>query len=421
MSRKKVHFAMIEAGGGHRSPALAVHEALEELYPGKYEVRILDFMKDLGCTDLDDMHKRAWKYLLSHPDLTKGIQAFDFITGPVNVNLYKLFLERFSKYVMRYLYEEKPDLVFSTHYFNTMGMAYIRKRYDIGPVLVNYLTEIFDFDSYWHLKTVDYYLVASERARQKLLKTRFPGGKLFVFPYPVRPSFLKVDREPGEVLAELGLDETRKTMLITLGSEGIGPLFRMLDGLIRENLPLNVIFVAGKNQDLKDQIERELGSGSGETRLLTLGFVENLNELIQASDFCFIKPGPATTWEVLSFQKPILFFASAQLSENPNIRYVVDNRLGYFVGNSVRKLNRKVRALLEGPPLDACLQAYAGLELRNGAYSIAAFLDDVLEGGHPVPQQVEIRVPRRLTPRQRRAEPQRRPRRAEAASSTGPS
>jgi UDP-N-acetylglucosamine:LPS N-acetylglucosamine transferase len=385
MGTKKIHFAMIEAGGGHRSPALAVQEALAELFPDKYETRVLDFMKDLGATDMDALHKKAWKYLLSHPDLTKGIQAFDFITGPVNVNFYKLFLDRFSRYVMRYLYDEKPDLLFSTHYFNTMGVAHIRKRYDIGPVLVNYLTEVFDFDSYWHLKSVDYYLVASERARDKLLKTRFPGNKLFVFPYPVRPSFLRVERERDEILGELGLDGARKTMLITLGSEGIGPVFRMLEALVEQDLPLNLLFVAGKNEELRQQIETTLAPRTTRTTLAVLGFVENLNELIHASDFCFIKPGPATTWEVLSFRKPILFFESAQLSENPNIRYVVDNSLGYFVGNSLRKLTAHVSALLEGPALEACHRGYANLELGNGAYDIARFLDRVLEGKQPVP------------------------------------
>ena len=73
----------------------------EELFPGKYQIKVLDFMRDLGCTDLDETHKKLWKYLLSHPELTKSIQIFDFITGPVNIQIYKLFLDRVSKYVMR--------------------------------------------------------------------------------------------------------------------------------------------------------------------------------------------------------------------------------------------------------------------------------------------------------------------------------
>ena len=55
---------MIEAGGGHKTPALAVVEALEELFPDKYQIKVLDFMKDLGCTGLDDAHKKimeSWK------------------------------------------------------------------------------------------------------------------------------------------------------------------------------------------------------------------------------------------------------------------------------------------------------------------------------------------------------------------------
>jgi UDP-N-acetylglucosamine:LPS N-acetylglucosamine transferase len=377
---KKIHFAMIEAGGGHKTPALAVVEALEELFPGKYQIKVLDFMKDLGCTDLDDAHKKLWKYLLKHPELTKSIQTIDFITGPVNIQIYKLFLDRVAKYVMRYLYNEKPDLVFSTHYFNTMSIAHIRKTYEIGPILINYLTEIFDFDSYWYLKNVDHYIVASKQAEKKLLKKKFPSEKLHVFPYPVRRSFFNIKRTQKQVLDSLGLEEVRKTLLITLGSEGIGSIQRMIEALVKKNFPLNVIAVAGKNEQLRLQLDRDFGSGVGDTKVVALGFQDRINELIHASDFCFIKPGPATTWEVLSMKKPIIFFESAQLSENPNIRFVVGNRLGYYVGNMPRKLCQIVDWFLTGYGLEECRRAYEDITIENGSAAIARFLDQVLEG-----------------------------------------
>jgi processive 1,2-diacylglycerol beta-glucosyltransferase len=380
VAKKKIHFAMIEAGGGHKTPALAVAEALEALFPGKYEIGILDFMKDLGCTDLDEAHKRVWKYLLSHPELTKSIQTFDFITGPVNIQIYKLFLDRIGKYVMRYLYNERPDLVFSTHYFNTMSIARIQKTFEIGPILINYLTEIFDFDSYWYLKNVDHYIVASEQAEKKLLKKKFPREKLHLFPYPVRRSFFDVRRSRGEVLDDLGLDTRRRTLLVTLGGEGIGSIYRMIEALVKKNFPLNVIAVAGKNEQLRQQLERDFGSRDRRTRVVALGFQERINELIYASDFCFIKPGPATTWEVLSMKKPIIFFESAQLSENPNIKFVVENRLGYYVGNMPRKLGQIVEWFLAGYGLRECERAYQDVTIENGSDEIARFLDRVLEG-----------------------------------------
>ena len=380
MARKKIHFAMIEAGGGHKTPALAVMEALEELFPGKYQIRVLDFMKYLGCTNLDEAHKKMWKYLLKHPELTKSIQTFDFITGPVNIQIYKLFLDRVAKYVMRYLYNEKPDLVFSTHYFNTMSIAHIRKTYDIGPILINYLTEIFDFDSYWYLKNVDHYIVASEQAENKLLKKKFPREKLHFFPYPVRRSFFDIKRTRKEVLDSLELEGERKTLLITLGSEGIGSIYRMIEALVKKNFPLNVIAVAGKNEQLRGQLERDFGSRHQDTKVVALGFQDRINELIYASDFCFIKPGPATTWEVLSMKKPIIFFESAQLSENPNIKFVVDNRLGYYAGNMPRKLSQIVDWFLGGYGLQECRRAYEDIIIKNGSTAIARFVDQLLEG-----------------------------------------
>ena len=380
MAGKKIHFAMIEAGGGHKTPALAVAEALEELFPGKYQIKVLDFMKHLGCTDLDDAHKKVWKYLLKHPELTKSIQTFDFITGPVNIQIYKLFLDWVDKYVMRYLYNEKPDLVFSTHYFNTMSIAHIRKTYEIGPILINYLTEIFDFDSYWYLKNVDHYIVASEQAEKKLLKKKFPREKLHVFPYPIRQSFFDIKRSRKEVLDSLGLENNRKTLLITLGSEGIGSIYRMIEALVKKGFPLNVIAVTGKNEKLHQQLEKDFGSGVRETKVVALGFQDRINELIYASDFCFIKPGPATTWEVLSMKKPIIFFESAQLSENPNIKFVVNNRLGYYAGNMPRKFCQIVEWFLGGYGLQECSRAYEDITIKNGSAAIARFLDQVLAG-----------------------------------------
>lgn len=380
MARKKIHFAMIEAGGGHKTPALAVYEALAELYPGKYEMRILDFMKDLGLEDLDAAHKKLWKYLLARPELTKSFQTFDFITGPVNIQIYKLAAgERFGKHVMRYLYDEKPDLVFSTHYFNTMGIARIRKRYGIGPILINYLTEIFDFDSYWYLKDVDHYIVTSEQARQKLLRGKIPAEKLRVFPYPVRHSFFRIGKSRQEILDALELDGRQRTMLITLGSEGVGSLHRMIAALVRREFPLNVVVVAGRNETLREQIRQDFGQTPGPTRVVALSYTERLNELLWASDFCFIKPGPATTWEAMSLKKPIIFYQSAQLSENPNIRYVVQNGFGFYAGEAPRRLVRLVADFLEGTALEQCRAAYERTRLENGADAIARFVDAVLE------------------------------------------
>ena len=59
MRKKKIVFAAIQAGGGHVKPAEVIIEALHSLYPGKYELTLLDFMKDLGCHSVDSRHKQS--------------------------------------------------------------------------------------------------------------------------------------------------------------------------------------------------------------------------------------------------------------------------------------------------------------------------------------------------------------------------
>ena len=140
-----------------------------------------------------------------------------------------------------------------------------------------------------------------------------------------------------------------------------------------------MIAVTGKNDQLRQQLERDFGSRDQATRVVALGFQEHINELIYASDFCFIKPGPATTWEILSMRKPIIFFGSAQLSENPNIQFVVENRLGYYAGNMPRKLSQIVEWFLAGYGLQECRRAYEEITIENGSTEIARFLDQVLD------------------------------------------
>jgi UDP-N-acetylglucosamine:LPS N-acetylglucosamine transferase len=177
----------------------------------------------------------------------------------------------------------------------------------------------------------------------------------------------------------------------------------MLTALVRRRLPLNVVVVAGKNARLKRQLEVEFDGCTEGTCIVPLGFVTNINELVNAADFCFIKPGPATTWEVLSLRKPILFAASAQLSENPNIRYAVRNRVGRYVGVSPLRFARRVQELMDDAALAEVQRHYDRLNLQNGADDIARFVDKVLSGRvkpavSPPPSWPARRAPRRRAP-----------------------
>jgi UDP-N-acetylglucosamine:LPS N-acetylglucosamine transferase len=115
-----------------------------------------------------------------------------------------------------------------------------------------------------------------------------------------------------------------------------------------------------------------------------LGFTDRMNELIYLSDFVFIKPGPSTTMETIWLKKPILFYKSAQMSESPNIRYVTDNGLGYYIGDNVGKFARTVENLVRGKAGAETARRYDRLKIENGAFDIARFVAQTAEHSRSV-------------------------------------
>jgi hypothetical protein len=93
------------------------------------------------------------------------------------------------------------------------------------------------------------------------------------------------------------------------------------------------------------------------------------------------------------------------LSENPNIRYAVRNRVGYYVGVSTKRFVRRVRELMEAGALARVQASYERLALKNGADDIARFLNAVLSGQQPPSHRPSspARLRRRRQARQSRA------------------
>jgi UDP-N-acetylglucosamine:LPS N-acetylglucosamine transferase len=378
--RNRVVIAMIEAGGGHRSPAVAVGEALEELAGDRCDILLTDFMKDVGCTQLDERHKESWNYLLSHPGLCKTGHLLGDMTGPVSRSLLRVYLLPFYDYVRHFLLNYKPDLVFSTHFFNTVAIDQVRKQFALPVVLMNYHTEIFDTSFLWVWKGIDYYLVSSEEARAKLILRGVARDRLHVFNYPIRRAFDRISSPPKKEESDIRLDPSKKTLLISLGGQGHGNVEKLLAALVAKNLPLNVIFVAGRNSELRRRLERRFTSDLSRVNLVVLGFVDDMAGVMDMTDAVFIKPGPSTTMEAVYLRKPILFSRSAQLSENGNIDFAVKKGIGYYVGENQKRFLELMESIVYGDLLEKTAPHFDAFVIKNGASDIAGFIADILDG-----------------------------------------
>jgi UDP-N-acetylglucosamine:LPS N-acetylglucosamine transferase len=336
-NRPAILFATIAAGGGHVAVARAMSEAIEHHYPGRFELRVSDYMKEAGTVGLDQMHKDTWRFMLRYPILARVSQRLMDAFPRLTIALQRRLVRGFARAAAIDLRENPPSLIVSNHGLMTAGLAEARRLYRLEVPVLSFANELVNICSYWADPRADHIVAPSEEARRDLMHFGVPARKIsFIgFGYPVRQAFLNAPSK-AEARGRLGLED-RFTCLLTSGGEGVGRnQGEMVRALLGSDVPLQVVVIAGRNEALKEEL-RALGTGTNALRIE--GFVEDMATYLAASDVFIGKAGPASVYEALVVGRPALVTGYAGLNEVGVARLIEDMGLGSYV--------RTPRALLE--------------------------------------------------------------------------
>jgi 1,2-diacylglycerol 3-beta-galactosyltransferase len=342
-------FATIAAGGGHVATAHAMSEAIEHQYPGRFELRVSDYMKEVGTkavADLDRLHKDIWRFMLRYPFLARGSQRLMDAFPRLTVAAQRRLVRGFAKAAAADLGEDPPLLIVSNHGLMTAGLAEARHLYGLEVPVLSFANELFNICSYWADPRADHILVPSEEARRDLMRFGVPeGGMSFVgFGYPVRQTFLNAPAK-AEARERLGLED-RFTCLMSSGGEGVGRnQLALVRALLGSDVSPQVVVIAGRNETLKKEL-KALGTNG----LRIEGFVEDVATYLAASDVFIGKAGPASVYEALVVGRPALVTGYAGLNEVGVARFVEKGRLGRYV-KTPGALLEEVRRYASDPAL----------------------------------------------------------------------
>jgi UDP-N-acetylglucosamine:LPS N-acetylglucosamine transferase len=342
-------FATIAAGGGHVATAHAMSEAIEHHYPGQFELRVSDYMKEAGwkaVVDLDGLHKDIWRFMLRYPILARGSQRLMDAFPRLTIAAQRRLVRGFARAAATDLGEHPPLLIVSNHGLMTAGLAEARWRYGLEVPVLSFANELFGICSYWADPRADRIVAPSEEARRDLMRFGVSAEKLsFVgFGYPVRQAFLNVPSKT-EARALLGLKD-RFTCLVSSGGEGVGRnKLALVRALVGSDVSPQVVVIAGRNEALKKELK-----ALGTSGLRIEGFVENLAEYLAASDVFVGKAGPASVYEALVVGRPALVTGYAGLNEVGVARFVESRRLGRYV-RTPGALLEEVRRYASDPAL----------------------------------------------------------------------
>ena len=342
--RPEILFATIAAGGGHVAGAHAMAEAIERYYPGRFELRVSDYMKDLGVVSLDRFHKDSWRRALRYPILARTgqrvIDAFPRLTIAVE----RRILRDFARAAADDLKKDPPLLVVSNHGLITTGLAEARYRHGLKVPVLTFATEPFNISAYWGEPRADRVIAASEDGWRRLRRFGVPAERMTIIGRPVRQAFLNAPAK-AEAREYLGLED-RFTCLVSFGGEGVGRNPRgLIRALLDSDIPLQVVAITGRNEALKKEL-KALGTNG----LRVEGFVENLAEYLAASDVFVGKAGPSSVYEALAVGRPVLASGYAGLNELGVVRFVENQGLGRHVRTNAA-LVREVRRYAGDPAL----------------------------------------------------------------------
>ena len=319
--RKRVLFLFSDTGGGHRSATEAMIEALELDYPGAFECTMVDFLRSYYPSPLrqaPELYPQmsrigAWRLTYHVSDGRGRSKALTDISYPY-----------IRRGVHRLLNENPADLIVSVHPLaNTTLPRAMRKR---PTPFITVVTDMVSTHAFWFDRRADLIVVPTELARERAMHFGVSAGNLRVLGLPIAERFRQ---PPGDVAgwrAEMGWRSDRPIALLVGGGDGMGPLKRVAKAINEAELPVTLVVICGRNEELRADLE----ALDWRIPAHLYGFTKEMPQFMAASDILITKAGPGTICEGFICGLPIVLYSRVPGQEDGNVDYVVDAGAGVW-------------------------------------------------------------------------------------------
>lgn len=321
---KKPHivFLFSDTGGGHRSAAQAIMEALEIYYPDQVTTEMVDFFIEYAPPPLD-LAPATYAQMGQVPELWKF--GYKMSNGKRRSEVIQDVLWPYVRKSTERLVKEHPcDLFVSVH--PLVNTPILRALEDDSTPYLTVITDMVTTHAFWYNARASMILTPTEEALARGLQIGIAPERIKVVGQPIADAFRRLTASKTELRAKLGWPQGLPVVLIIGGGEGMGPLEATVRAVDSANLPLKMVVVAGRNKALRNRLKE----ADFQTPHEILGFVENMPDMMNAADIIITKAGPGTISEAFVAGLPIILYSRMPGQEDGNIDYVVDKAAGVW-------------------------------------------------------------------------------------------
>ncbi|MEO8647943.1 MAG: glycosyltransferase, partial [Acidobacteriota bacterium] len=305
----KILIISSDTGGGHRSAAQALASGLQKFWYGEsIAVRVIKAVEDshhitqrlVAIYNWILRHKQGWmKYLY-------------WAVNRFRPETREFFHKRCIGYIRSIFEKWCPHIVVSVHPLTQHIFGRILRELNLSgqiPLVTVVTDPCYGFWKAWACEDVSLYLVANDDARRQLLDYGVAPEKIKISGLPVDPKFCEVNESVAqEARRAYGLDPDKFTVFVNAGWIGGGNIPAIFQELVRGELDVQAIFLAGKNEELR--IEAENIARQAKFPVKVIGYSDDIEKLMHSANVMISKLGGLTTFEALACRLPLIVDAT---------------------------------------------------------------------------------------------------------------
>jgi 1,2-diacylglycerol 3-beta-galactosyltransferase len=315
-------FLFSDTGGGHRSAAQAIIEALNVYYPDQVTTEMLDFFVEYAPPPFDSSVD-TYAPMAQVPDIWE--LGYKLSNGKWRARMLQDVLWPYVRKAAERLVKEHPcDLFLSVH--PTINTPVLRALGDDHVPYIVVVTDLVTTHAWWYNTSTTLTLFPTEEARNRGLGLGMDKDKMEVVGQPIADRFRRPSGSKAELRKVLGWPQDLPVALMVGGGEGMGPIAEMVQAVDRAQIDLMMAIIAGKNETLKSSLE----NAGLKTPSRIYGFADNMPDLMNAADVILTKAGPGTISEAFIAGLPIILYSKMPGQEDGNVDYVIDHGAGVW-------------------------------------------------------------------------------------------
>ncbi|MBK1811446.1 UDP-N-acetylglucosamine--LPS N-acetylglucosamine transferase [Clostridium sp. YIM B02505] len=365
---KKLLILTASTGQGHNQAADSLVETFSQF---GYEVIKYDFLYNSSKL-LNNVLVVGYELFA-----TKAPNLYGTFYKATNIksmnNIIKVSFWKTSRKLLKFIDENKPDLIIGTHPFTINVVSMLKKNQLTELPFISVVT---DFKAHYTYVSeyVDAYVTGSEYTKNDLISRGINSNLIFPYGIPIRREFYTKNHEYAEVK-----DSDYFNILLMSGSMGLTNIYYVLKELVNNKHKLRITVVCGKNTNLKNKLLSSYSSPIKDKKIHILGYTNDISAIMDYSDIIISKPGGLTVTESIVKNLPLVIPFAIPGQETENTEFLTNEGCAIYVDN-LKDLNSSLDKLIEGPEeLQTLKKNLYRLSSEFSLEAIVSLADNILE------------------------------------------